>query len=175
MPPEQSLAGRKGKVPASSALAGSDTSNYGYMHFEHLNVQILKDGSTFFDPQLARNLVHAILLPNDRELSRHRTLNKMFRSFYPTLIGESEASYWIGFGDGRDAVQQLFPNLDLSSIVVPSAEEEEEGGGDGSPMDPADDGVPITILASTEPAIPTVLAASVEDTLGPSVSIGLAS
>ncbi|KAG1347444.1 putative oligopeptide transporter 5-like [Cocos nucifera] len=67
------------------------------------------------------------------------------------ILQGSEASYWIDFGDGRDAIQQLFPDLDLSSIVISGAEveeeegdgveEEEEGGGDGSPMDQADDDV----------------------------------
>ncbi|KAG1338302.1 hypothetical protein COCNU_04G006080 [Cocos nucifera] len=101
------------------------------------------------------------------------------------ILQGSEASYWIDFGDGQDAVQQLVPNLNLSSIIVPDAkeeeeggdgaEEEEEGGGDGSPMDPMDDGAPITILASTEPAIPTFPTASVEYTSGPFTSMGLVS
>ncbi|KAG1360602.1 hypothetical protein COCNU_09G000650 [Cocos nucifera] len=80
---------------------------------------------------------------------------------------------------------KLFSDLDLSSVIVPSAEEEEEGGdgaeeeeeggGNESPMDRMDDGAPVTIFASTEPAIPAVSMASVEDTSGPSASMGLAS
>ena len=72
-----------------------------------------------------------------------------------------------------DAIQLLFSDLDLSSIVIPDVEEEEDrgdgaeeeevGGGDGSPTDPTDDGAPITILASTELAISIVLVISVED------------
>ncbi|KAG1355071.1 hypothetical protein COCNU_07G011830 [Cocos nucifera] len=84
---------------------------------------------------------------------------------------ESEASYWIDFGDGQDVVQQFFPDLDLSSIVVLGAEEEEEEGGDGFPMD---DGASITILASIKPAIAVVPTTSVEDKLGPSASMDLA-
>ncbi|KAG1354963.1 hypothetical protein COCNU_07G010750 [Cocos nucifera] len=137
-------------------------------------------GSAIFDPQLAGNLVHAILLLTDRELRRRRTLNEMFGLFYPTLIGESKAPYWIDFGDDQDAIQQLFPNLDLSSIVIPSAEEggdgveeEEEGGGDGSPVDPADDGAPITILALTELAISVVSMVPIEDVLSSSMPTSL--
>lgn len=37
----------------------------------------------------------------------------------------SEATYWIGFDDGRSAIQNLYPDLDLSSIVVPEIEEDE--------------------------------------------------
>ncbi|KAG1331319.1 hypothetical protein COCNU_02G012870 [Cocos nucifera] len=155
MPPEQSLTERKEKVPASSTPVGNDASSHRYMDSEHLDIWVLEGGSAFFDPQLARNLVQAILLPTDRELRRHWTLNEMFRSFYLTLI-------------------RLFSDLDLSSIVVPDAEKEEEGGGDGSLVDPTNDGAPITILASTELAIPVVPMASVENTSSPSALTGLA-
>ncbi|KAG1361788.1 hypothetical protein COCNU_10G000070 [Cocos nucifera] len=63
------------------------------------------------------------------------------------ILKESEASYWIGFGDGRDAVQQLFSDLDLSSIVILEAKEEEEGGADRLAASPMGDGVPTNTFA----------------------------
>ncbi|KAG1327613.1 hypothetical protein COCNU_01G015470 [Cocos nucifera] len=76
---------------------------------------------------------------------------------------ESEASYWIEFDDGRDAVQQLFSDLNLNGIVIPSAEEEEEGGISGAEeekergedevsSDPMKDGAPIAAPALIEDA-----------------------
>ncbi|KAG1369905.1 putative oligopeptide transporter 5-like [Cocos nucifera] len=38
------------------------------------------------------------------------------------ILQGSEASCWIEFSDGRNAIKQFFPNLDLSSIVIPGAE-----------------------------------------------------
>lgn len=93
-----------------------------------------------------------------------------------TLILEgSEASYWIGFGDGRDAVQQLFPDLDLSSIVVPGAEEEEEGGADGSLAGPTGDDAPITIPAPSESAVLVIPATLSEGAADPPAPMDSAS
>ncbi|KAG1327493.1 hypothetical protein COCNU_01G014270 [Cocos nucifera] len=79
----------------------------------------------------------------------------------------SEASYWIGFGDGRDAVQQFFLDLDLNNIVAHDVEEEEEGGDDGSPMGPMDDGVPAAASIPTKSATPIAPTTSAKDMLGP--------
>ncbi|KAG1347026.1 hypothetical protein COCNU_06G008550 [Cocos nucifera] len=57
------------------------------------------------------------------------------------------------FGDGWDAVQQLFSDLDLSSIVVPGAEEEEEGGDDGLPEGLTDEDLSTAALVPTELAV----------------------
>ncbi|EHA8586562.1 hypothetical protein COCNU_scaffold000525G000100 [Cocos nucifera] len=166
VPPEHSSAGRKGKAPISSALTGSDVSNRGYTDSKQIDVQVPKCRSALSDPQLARNMVHAILLSSDQELKRRRTLGKMFGSVYPTFIG-------------------LFPDLDLSSIVIPGTEEEkeggdgakeeEEGGDDRSFVGLVDDGAPITVLASTVLAISAVPVASVEGTSSPSTPMSLAS
>ncbi|KAG1347917.1 hypothetical protein COCNU_06G017460 [Cocos nucifera] len=78
------------------------------------------------------------------------------------------------FDDGQDAIQQLFPDLDLNSIVVPSAEEEEEGGDDGSPTGPMEDGAPATTFVPTKLVVPTVPTTSIEGILGPSVLTSLA-
>ncbi|EHA8587124.1 hypothetical protein COCNU_scaffold001459G000060 [Cocos nucifera] len=70
------------------------------------------------------------------------------------ILQGSEASYWIGFGDSRDAVQQLFLDLDLSSIIIPDAKEVEEGDGDELPMDPTDEDLPGIVIIPIESAIP---------------------
>ncbi|EHA8589060.1 hypothetical protein COCNU_scaffold007880G000010 [Cocos nucifera] len=75
-PHEQSSVKGKGKAPIFSALARSDASSHGYSNFEWINidVQVPKGGSTFFNPQLVRELVHAILLPANRKSRRSQTL-----------------------------------------------------------------------------------------------------
>ena len=70
------------------------------------------------------------------------------------ILQGSKVFYWIGFGDGRDAIHQLFSDLDLSSIVIYGAEKQKEGGADGSPVGPMDDGVPTAASVLTESATP---------------------
>ncbi|EHA8589400.1 hypothetical protein COCNU_scaffold009617G000040 [Cocos nucifera] len=86
VPPEQSSAKKKGKALVFSVPTRSDAFNHGYTNFERVDVRVPEGGSTFLDLQLARSLVHAILLPNDRESRRSRILANLFGSFYPTFI-----------------------------------------------------------------------------------------
>ncbi|KAG1338558.1 hypothetical protein COCNU_04G008640 [Cocos nucifera] len=85
----------------------------------------------------------------------------------------SEASYWIGFGDGWDVIRQLFPDLDLSSIIVQCAGEEEERGNDGSPGSPMDDGAPTTASTPIESAPPMAPAALTKGALVPSAPMDI--
>ncbi|EHA8587103.1 hypothetical protein COCNU_scaffold001442G000070 [Cocos nucifera] len=84
------------------------------------------------------------------------------------ILQENEASYWIGFDDGRDVVKQLFSDLDLSSIVILGAEKEKEGGNDGSPMGLVNDGAPATAFIPTEFSIPIAPTTLIEGTSDPS-------
>lgn len=111
-----------------------------------------------------------------QDLSRAKELGveefKASTDLKTLILQGSEASYWIGFGDGRDAVQQLFPDLDVSSIVVPGAEEEEEGGDAGPPTGPTNEDAPATAFVPIELAAPAALGASVEGAADPSVPTG---
>ncbi|EHA8587609.1 hypothetical protein COCNU_scaffold002779G000030 [Cocos nucifera] len=88
------------------------------------------------------------------------------KGFWLLALGPngSEASYWIAFGDGWDAIKQLFPDLDLSNIIIldveeekesgiPDAKEEEEGCNDEAPGNPMKDDTPIAASAPTESAL----------------------
>ena len=50
-------------------------------------------------------------------------------------------AYWVGYEDGRDAIESLYLDLDLSSITIPMAEAE--------PTDEA--------AALTEELVPTLI------------------
>ena len=52
---------------------------------------------------------------------------KTSESFKQEVREESDEAYWIGFRDGRDAIAELYPNLDLSSITVPTPKKEAIG------------------------------------------------
>ena len=42
--------------------------------------------------------------------------------FKDEILKGSNAAYWVGYEDGRDAVRNLYPDLDPSSINVSTAE-----------------------------------------------------
>ncbi|KAG1330496.1 putative protein MEI2-like 2 [Cocos nucifera] len=122
-------------------------------------VSCLQNNHLLEDKERRRFLLHRlgvmlptmdIQTPNElmfgslKESRRSQTLADLFRSFYLTFI-------------------ELFPDLDLSNIVILGAEEEEEGGDNGSPMGPTDEDLLTTALVPTK----LVIAAPPEGTSTP--------
>ena len=46
------------------------------------------------------------------------------KEFKEEIFEGGFASYYVGYEDGWDAVEKLYPNLNLSSIVPPAAKDE---------------------------------------------------
>ena len=45
------------------------------------------------------------------------------KEFKEEILEDDFTSYYVGYEDGRDAVEKLYPNLDLSSIVLPRSKD----------------------------------------------------
>ena len=65
------------------------------------------------------------------------------KEYKEEILENRFTSYCVGYEDGRNAVKKLYPNLDLSSIILPGSEEgdaEEEAvpTQNGTPIVPVD-------------------------------------
>ena len=48
---------------------------------------------------------------------------KKSEDFKNKILEGDNAAYWVEYEDGRDTVERLYPNLDLSSIIAPVPKE----------------------------------------------------
>ena len=102
-------------------------------HLERLALVDVESASTIADAELAKAEAESI-----REALNQAIENfKNSKEFKEEILEGGFTSYCIGYEDGRDAVEQLYPDLDLSSIIPPASKDEaaEEGAAPTAPKD----------------------------------------
>ena len=78
-----------------------------------------ESASTRADVELARAEAESA-----REALNHAIKNfKNFEEFKEEILEDGFVSYYVGYEDGRDAIEKLYSDLDLSSIVPPASED----------------------------------------------------